>query len=95
VLAISALIVANNAKPQSGKFRALGRKGKIMSFLSNYNEIALEPYLRGEHGELMRREAEEVIWERGRKSVKLSQFTENEMAEYLRQRGWVCFQRSA
>ena len=64
-----------------------------MSFLAKYNDYALEPYLRGEHGELMRREAEGVLYERGRRSVGLAAFPEDEIAEYLRARGWVCFRR--
>lgn len=64
-----------------------------MSFLSRYNEVALQSYLNGEYGEEMRREAQQVLYERGQESVGLSQFSEEDMAKYLRQRGWVVFPR--
>lgn len=64
-----------------------------MSFLSKYNEYALESYLNGEYGEELRRKAQQVLYERGQKSVGLSQFGEDDMIKYLRERGWVVFRR--
>ena len=60
------------------------------SYLSRYNDWALESYLRGEHGEILRREAQQVLYERGRNSTDLSNFDDDVLAEELSRRGWDC-----
>jgi hypothetical protein len=66
-----------------------------MSHLSRLNDYALAGYLRGEHGEMLRREAQQVLYERGRDSVEasLSDFDDEEIAAHLRRRGWICFMK--
>ena len=56
------------------------------------NDGALDGYLRGEHGELLRRMAlEEFARRSGTGSVRV---TLGVLAEILRQHGWVAFPRS-
>lgn len=54
--------------------------------LQKLNRDALDYYLRGNAGELMRREAEQELYERGRKST-----SEQEMVDELKRRGYVVF----
>ena len=56
--------------------------------LSNLNRYALDRYLRGEHGELMQRLAEQELYERGQRSA---QMTEGEMVAELIRRGYVVY----
>lgn len=55
-----------------------------MTQLSRLSRSALDSYLRGEHGELMRGTAEQELYERGRQSM-----TEKEMIDYLVSQGYV------
>jgi hypothetical protein len=61
----------------------------MMSHLSRLNDYALDGYLRGEHGELMRREAQQVLYEQGRQDAP--QMTEEDMVAELKRRGYVVF----
>ncbi len=59
-----------------------------MTQMRRLNRDALDYYLRGEGGELARREAEQELWERGQRSVTM---TEEKMVEELKARGYVVF----
>ena len=56
-----------------------------MSFLSQLNDVALDGYLRGEHGESMRREAQQVLYERGRQAATMSV---DDMIKALQEQGY-------
>jgi len=59
-----------------------------MGHLMGLNQYALDGYLHGEHGELMRREAEQELYRRGQASATM---TEREMIEHLKALGYVVF----
>lgn len=54
--------------------------------LKGYNRPALDYYLSGKGGESMRLEAEQELFERGRRSSSMS---EEEMVEYLTSLGYL------
>lgn len=59
------------------------------------NKIALDHYLRGEGGELMRREAEAELYRRGQSDGQhTARMTEGEMVEALKALGYVVFKPS-
>ncbi len=60
-----------------------------MGWMSRLNRDALDYYLRGEGGELARREAQQELYRRGQASI-----SEQEMIEILRQKGYVVFHES-
>jgi hypothetical protein len=59
-----------------------------MTQLSGLNEYALDGYLRGEHGELMRQVAGQELYERGQRGAAM---TEEEMIAELVSRGYVIY----
>ena len=67
--------------------------------LTKLNDVALDGYLRGEHGELMRREAQQVLYNRGRQHATRLQEEHNglvfeceqDAVNYLKECGWVVF----
>lgn len=62
---------------------------------SRLNRTALDYYLRGEGGTIAQLEAQQELVNRGRQQVQqsISDFPDDEIAEYLREHGWVVFKR--
>lgn len=59
-----------------------------MGRFARLNEYGLDHYLRGEAGELARREAQQELWERGQRAAEVS---EEEMVSRLKGLGYVVF----
>jgi len=62
-----------------------------MTQLQELNQYALDSYLRGEHGELMGRVAQQEIYERGLADGSIPNMTEEEMVIKLKSCGYVVF----
>jgi hypothetical protein len=63
-----------------------------MSHLTRLNDCALDGYLRGDYGELLRREAQQVLYNRGREAAQNeAEMSEEAMVAELKQRGYVVF----
>ena len=55
------------------------------------NQYALDHYLRGEGGELARKQAQQELYRRGQESVTIPVMTEQEMVNKLKVLGYVVF----